>query len=125
MLAALNFGAVFLGVAAGGLFASLTSLALSSGLELVGVERGADIGLVIGVISGLFLGGWVAGSRAAHSHRFHGMVTGLLLAFVVVAIARLGGSPASTSTVVWLALLAVFVSGLAGFLAGRRGTRGG
>jgi putative membrane protein (TIGR04086 family) len=123
MLAALNFGAVFLGVAAGGLGASLLSLALSSGLELIGVERGADIGLVVGVVVGLFLGGWVAGSRAVHSHRFHGMVTGLLLAFVVVVIARLGGSPASAPTVLWLAVLAVVVSGLAGFLAGRRRSR--
>jgi putative membrane protein (TIGR04086 family) len=120
MLAALNFGAVFLGVAAGGLFASVVALALSAGLELFGVQRGADVGLVIGVVTGLFMGGWVAGSRAAHSHRFHGMVTGLLLAFVVVVIARLGGSPAPVLSVVWLALLAVFVSGLAGFLAGRR-----
>jgi putative membrane protein (TIGR04086 family) len=120
MLAALNFGAVFLGVAAGGLFASVVALALSAGLELFGVQRGADVGLVIGVVTGLFMGGWVAGSRAAHSHRFHGMVTGLLLAFVVVVIARLGGSPAPALSVVWLALLAVFVSGLAGFLAGRR-----
>ena len=120
MLAALNIGAVALGVATGALSASLLTLLLSGGLTLVGVEDGAGIGLVVGVISGLAAGGWVAGSRAVHSERFHGMVTGLLLAFIVVVIARLGDSPASTGVVLWLALLSVAISGTAGWLAGRR-----
>lgn len=120
MLAALNLAAVALGVAAGSLTASLLALLASGGLTLVGVEDGAGIGLVIGVVSGLAAGGWVAGSRAIHSERFHGMVTGLLLAFVVVIIARLGDSPASTGVVIWLAFLSVAISGVAGWLAGRR-----
>jgi hypothetical protein len=120
MLAALNFAAVALGVATGALSASVLALILSGGLTVVGVEDGAGIGLVIGVISGLAAGGWVAGSRAVHSQRFHGMVTGLLLAFVVVVIARLGESPASTGVVIWLAFLSVAISGLAGWMAGRR-----
>jgi putative membrane protein (TIGR04086 family) len=123
MLAALNYGAVFAGVAAGGLVASILAVGLSSLLELMGIESGSDIGLVIGVVAGLSAGGWVAGSRAVHSQRFHGMVTGLLLAFVVVVIARLGGSPASTETVIWLAVLSVIVAGLAAWLAGRRRER--
>ena len=123
MLAALNYGAVFAGIAGGGLVASILALGLSSLLELAGVETGSDIGLVIGVVAGLFAGGWVAGSRAAHSQRFHGMVTGLLLAFVVVVIARLGGSPAPAGTVIWLAVVAVVIAGLAGWLAGRRAER--
>jgi hypothetical protein len=120
MLAALNVAAVVLGVAAGGLTASLLALLLSSGLTVVGVETGDDIGLVVGIVSGLAAGGWVAGKRAVHSERFHGMVTGLLLAFVVVVIARLGGSPASTGVVVWLAVVSVTISGLAGWRAGRK-----
>lgn len=123
MLAALNLGAVALGVASGLLTASVIALILSGGLSLLGVEGGADIGLVIGIVSGLTAGGWVAGSRAVHSERFHGMVTGLLLAFVVVIIARLGDSPASTAVVIWLAVLSVAISGLAGWLAGRRKRR--
>ncbi len=81
MLAALNFGAVMLGVAAGALSASILALALSGLLTIAGVEGGADIGLVVGILTALATGGWVAGSRARHSHRFHGMVTGLVLAF--------------------------------------------
>ncbi|HEX6220270.1 MAG TPA: hypothetical protein VF115_04175 [Acidimicrobiia bacterium] len=120
VLAALNFGAVALGVAAGGLTASIVGLAVSGLLTIIGVDGGADIGLVIGILSGLFAGGWLAGGRSVHSHRFHGMVTGLALAFGIVVIARLGGSPAETLTVVWLAVLSIVVSGLSGWLAGRR-----
>jgi hypothetical protein len=123
MLAALNVGAVALGVAAASLSASILAVLLGGGLSLTGVEGGADIGLVIGIVSGLATGGWVAGSRALHSERFHGMVTGLLSAFVVVVIARLGHSPASTPVVIWLAVLSVAISGLAGWLAGKRKPR--
>ena len=120
MLAALNLGAVILGVASGGLTASIAALLLGGGLTVVDVADGANIGLVVGVLLGLAAGGWVAGLRAQHSERFHGAVTGLVLAFVVMVIAVLGGSPASTLTVIWLAVLAIVVSGLFGWLAGRR-----
>ena len=120
MLAALNIGSVILGVAAGGVTASIVSLALAAGLSLTGAEWGADVGLVIGVVSGLVVGGWVSGWRSIHSHRFHGAVTGLVLAFVLLVIARLGGSPATTPTVLWLAFLSVLISGSAGWLAGRK-----
>lgn len=123
-MAALNLGAVALGVAAGGLAASIATLVLSGLLAVLGVDAGPDIGLVVGIVTGLFAGGWVAGSRSAHSHRFHGMVTGLILAFVITVIARLGGSPASTPTVVWLAVLSVAVAGFAGWLSGRQRTAG-
>ena len=120
MLATLNLGAVILGVGAGGLTASLLALGLSVGLTLLGVADGAGIGLVVGVLVGFATGGWVAGWRAPHSHRFHGMVTGLLLAFMVVVVARVGGSSAPTWVVVWQAVLAVAIAGLTGWLAGRR-----
>jgi len=120
VLAALNVGAVLAGIAAGGLTASVLALLLSGGLSLMGVDSGPDIGLVIGVLAGLGTAGWVAGSRAVHSHRFHGMITGLLLAFVIMVIARLGGSPAPTPTVIWLAVVSVAVAGFFGWLAGQR-----
>ena len=122
MLAALNFAAIALGVAGGGLATSVLALTISGALALAGVDTGPDIGLVLGVLTGLLTGGWVAGSRAVHSERFHGMVTGLALAFIVVVIARLGGSPASTPVVIWLAVLSVAISGLGGWLAGKRKT---
>jgi len=123
MLAALNIGAVILGAASGGLTASLMALLLSGILTAVGLDSGSDIGLVIGVLIGLGVGGWVAGAKARHSARFHGAVTGLALAFLMMVIAVLGGSPASTLTILWLALLSILISGLAGWLAGRRKTR--
>lgn len=122
MLATLNLGAVILGVGTGGLVASLLALGLSVGLTFAGLDTGPGIGLVVGVLSGFAAGGWIAGWRAPHSQRFHGMVTGLLLAFLVVIVARFGGSPAPTWVVIWQALLAVVISGLAGWLAGRRKT---
>lgn len=125
MLAALNFGAVALGLGSGALAASLATLLLSSVLTLTGVETGAGIGLVVGIVLGLAAGGWIAGAKARHSHRFHGMVTGLLLAFLVVVIARLGGWPGSVAAVVWLAVLSIAISGLAGWLAGRIKTASG
>jgi hypothetical protein len=48
------------------------------------------------------------------------MITGLLLAFAIMVIARLGGSPAPTPTVIWLAVVSVAVAGFFGWLAGRR-----
>lgn len=120
MLAALNFGALILGVASGGLAASVLALLISGILTLAGVDEGADIGLVVGVLVGLAVGGWISGARARHSERFHGAVTGLLLAFIIVFVARLGGSPAPTNSVLWLALISVAVGGLTGWLAGRQ-----
>lgn len=120
MLATLNPGALILGVASGGLAASLLALVLSGGLTVLGMEAGPGLGLVLGVLSGLAVGGWVAGTRARHSARFHGAVTGLLLAFIIVLVARLGGSPAPTPTVLWLAIISGLVGGLSGWLAGRR-----
>jgi hypothetical protein len=120
VLAALNLGAVALGVAAGGLTASVLALIVSGLLTLIGVDTGPDIGLVIGIIAGLAAGGWMAGRGAVHSHRFHGMVTGLILAFMIMVIARLGGSPADTLTIIWLAFVSIVISGAAGWMAGRR-----
>jgi hypothetical protein len=120
MLAALNIVAIGLGLGAGGLVATLLALALGGLLTVIGVEDGADIGLVAGVVSGLAVSGWVSGRLARHSERFHGSVTGLVLAGLIIVVARMGGSPAPTVTVIWLAVVAAVVAGLTGWLAGRR-----
>lgn len=119
MLAALNFGAVAIGAVAGSLAASVVGLLVGFGLNFVGVESGPDIGLVVGVITGLLVGGWVSGSLARHSARFHGAITGLLMATLIILIARLGGGPEATGAVLGLAVLSAVVAGLSGWLAGR------
>ena len=123
VLAALNIGAVLVGVATGGLVASIVGLLLSGLLAVLGVDSGPDIGLVIAIVTGMAAGGYMAGARAKHSSRFHGAVTGLVLAFLVMVIAVLGGSPASTLTIIWLAILSIVVSGMGGWLAGQRRSR--
>ncbi|HEU4916576.1 MAG TPA: hypothetical protein VFV13_08425 [Acidimicrobiia bacterium] len=120
MLAALNLVAVGLGVGAGGLSATILGLVVGGLLTVVGVEDGADIGLIVGIVVGLAVAGWVAGRMARHSERFHGAVTGLLLAGLIMVVARLGGSPAPTLSVLWLSVLAALIAGLTGWLAGRR-----
>ena len=122
MLAALNFGAIGLGLGAGGLSATIASFVAGGVLYLI--DRDAlGGGLLIGILIGFAVGGWVAGRLARHSERFHGAVTGLLLAGLYIVVARLGGSPAGTGSVLWLALIAAVISGLAGWLAGRRKRR--
>ncbi|MGB7861025.1 MAG: hypothetical protein WBM90_11050 [Acidimicrobiia bacterium] len=123
MLAALNIGAVVAGVAGGVLAASIVGFGLAGALSILGVESGADVGLVLGILIGLLIGGWLAGTRARHSERFHGSVTGLVMAFVIMVIAVLGGSPAPTSQILLMALLAVLIAGGSGWLAGRRKQR--
>lgn len=120
MLAALNIVAVMVGLGGGALCATIVALAVGAFLTVIGVEIGADIGLVTGVVGGLAASGWIAGRMARHSERFHGAVTGLLLAGLIIVVARLGGSPAPTLTVVWLAFVAAVVAGFTGWLAGRR-----
>jgi len=120
MLAALNIAAVGVGVGAGGLSATIAALAISAVLSLAGVDSGPDIGLFCGVVVGLAVAGWVSGRLANHSERFHGAVSGLLLAGLVIVLAVQGGSPGSTISVLWLALLSSVVGGTTGWLAGRR-----
>ena len=123
MFAALNITAIGLGFAAGGLSATVATLVISGVLNIFGVDSGVNVGLVVGVAIGLAAGGWVAGFFARHSGRFHGAIAGLLLAALVVVVARMGGSPADSLSIVWLFALSGFLAGTAGWLAGRRKMR--
>lgn len=119
MLAALNIQALGLGLAGGGLIATVLALGLGGALSLAGVTDGPDIGLVVGVLLGLFAGGRIAGRMSVHSHRFHGSVVGLLLAGVIILLASLGGASASVLNVIWLAVVAMAAGGFGGWLGGR------
>ena len=120
MLAALNLGAVLLGIASGGLATSVVGFGLSALLTVIGFDGGPGIGLVGGIIVGLMTGGYLAGATSKHSERFHGSVTGLAFAFVIMTIALFGESRAPISTILLLALISVVVAGSSGWVAGRR-----
>lgn len=102
------------------LSATVLGLLVAGGLAVVGVEDGPSIGLVVGVLTGLFASGFVAGRSAPIVHRFHGSLAGLAVAGVVVAVARLGGSPAPLLPVLLMALLGIVLGGIGG-LVGRKG----
>jgi hypothetical protein len=119
MLAALNVGAVALGLAGGGLVATISSLALGAVLSGLGVPNGADLGLLLGVVTGFAFGGWVGGRMAVHSHRFHGSVTGLLLGGLIVLLASTGSAAMSIVAILTLSVVAVVVGGLGGWVGGR------
>lgn len=120
MLATLSPRAVVMGVASGGLVATVIGLAVGSLLSLLGTERGPDIGILTGVVLGFLAGGWIAGRTAPHSNRFHGSVAGLLFAGLLVLLARGSGAPSTLRDILLLCLVGVAVGGLGGWLGGRR-----
>lgn len=124
MLAALRIPALMMGLGSGALAATVVSLVASVAFQLAGAEGGARAGLVPGMIIGFAVGGYVAGRMAFHSHRFHGAVTGLGLAALVVFAARGGGSDATIGQVLLLAVIGIVIGGAFGTFAGRRGTSG-
>lgn len=121
MLAALNIRAVVAGFAAGGLSVTVLAFLVGGSLTLLDVENGADIGLLVGVLIGQGVSGWVSGRIAVHSHRFHGSVTALLLGGFLVLLASLGATSSSLLDVLTLALVSIVMGGLGGVLGGRRG----
>lgn len=120
MLASLRILPVLVGLGIGTLSAALLSLVLWLALTAFGFDDAALAGLTFAMLFGLVVGGYAAGRIAVVAHRFHGSVTGLVIAALVLVIARFGGSPAPTAQVLWLALLAVVFGGLGGAIAGSR-----
>jgi hypothetical protein len=120
VLAALRIPAVLMGVGSGALAATVVSLLASFAFQLADAEGGARAGLVPGMLVGFAVGGYVAGRLVVHSHRFHGSVTGLGIAALVVFIARGGGSEATLGQVLLLAVIGITIGGLTGTISGRR-----
>ncbi|MFO7547984.1 MAG: hypothetical protein R6X29_03770 [Acidimicrobiia bacterium] len=116
----MRWPAVALGMGAGLLGATATGVTVAGALAVFGLENGPDIGLLVGVVSGLAGAGALAGRLAPVVPRFHGSLAGLGVAAVVIVVARLGGSPASTPRVIVLALVAIVIGGIGGVLGGRR-----
>lgn len=120
MLGTIRISAVMIGAAGGALVAAVVFLVGLLIARLVGVEEGPALVLTLSLLAGLTGGGYLAGRVAPFNGRFHGSITGLAMAAVVLLISILGGSPAPTSQVVLLAAIAIVVGGLAGWLGGRR-----
>ncbi|HSJ28296.1 MAG TPA: hypothetical protein VLB67_08795 [Acidimicrobiia bacterium] len=120
MLASLRILALLTGLGVGALSTTLLALLFWGVLAALGSDDAALAGLTVSILVGLAVGGYSAGRMAFVAHRFHGSVTGLLLAGLVLVIARLGGSPAPSGQVLWLALLAILLGGAGGAAAGRR-----
>lgn len=120
MLGTVRISAVMVGTAGGALVAAAVFLAGLLVARLVGAEEGPALVLSVSLLAGLTGGGYLAGRVAPFNGRFHGSITGLAMAAVVLLVSILGGSPAPTSQVVLLSAIAIVVGGFAGWLGGRR-----
>ena len=125
MLGILRFSVVMLGAAAGALLSAAAFLIGLLVARAVGAEEGPVLTLTVSLLVGLAGGGYLAGRLAPVNGRFHGSVTGLIMAAVVVVLSILGGSPAPVGQVGLLAFIAIVVGGTSGWLGGRRRYNGG
>ena len=120
MLGVLRLSAVMIGTAGGALLSSAVFLVGLLAARVAGADEGPALVLSFSLLAGLSGGGYLAGRVAPFNGRFHGSMTGLVMAAVVLAISMLGGSPAPTGQVALLAAIAVVVGGISGWLGGRR-----
>ena len=120
MLGVVRISAVMIGTAGGTLVGAAIFLAGLLVARLVGAEEGPAVLLSVSLLAALFGGGFLAGRVAPFNGRFHGSITGLVMAGVVLVISILGGSPAPTGQVVLLAAIAIVVGGFSGWLGSRR-----
>jgi hypothetical protein len=118
MWGAVSWLSVWAGIAGGALASAVLYAAGSIATSWAG-GSGAGVVLIISVLGGLLIGGWIAGRISSHSGRFHGSLAGLGLALVVLVVSRLGGSPATSGQVLLLALVAIAGGGVGGWLGGR------
>lgn len=125
MLGVLRLSAVMIGAAGGTLLSGAVFLVGLLVAVLVGADEGPALVLSVSLLVGLAGGGYLAGRVAPFNGRFHGSVTGLAMAAVVLVISILGGSPAPTGQVVLLAAIAIVIGGISGWLGGRRRYNGG
>ena len=120
MLGILSPKAILLGTAGGLLGSGLAFALVATVARLASSEILAGIALTASVLIGFGLGGFVAGKMAPVNGRFHGSITALVVAVIVVAVASLGGSPTPVGSVLLLALLAIVTGGIGGAIGGRR-----
>ena len=120
MLGVVRISAVMIGTAGGCLLGAAIFLAGLLVARLMGADEGPAVLLSVSLLGALSGGGYLAGRVAPFNGRFHGSMTGLVMAAVVLAISMLGGSPAPTGQVALLAAIGIVVGGISGWLGGRR-----
>ena len=115
----LSIGAIIMGAVAGVLIAALVSLIVWGILLPTGMDNPEDPALMAGVVIGL-IGAGYAGGRLSRPSATHGMMAGLVMAFIVGAVSIASGSPAPPMTIAILVLLSAVFGRLGGLVAGRR-----
>ena len=120
LLGILRVRAILLGTGGGVLGSGLTFALGAFVARVTGSETIAGIALTASVLVGFGLGGYVAGRMAPINGRFHGSITALIVAAIVIAVAAIGGSRAPLGSVLLLALIAIVGGGIGGSLGGRR-----
>ncbi|MGH8925413.1 MAG: hypothetical protein ACRDWA_12360 [Acidimicrobiia bacterium] len=120
MLGVLRPKAILIGIGGGVLGSGLTFALAALVARLARSETMAGVALMLSVLVGFGLAGFVAGRMAPVNGRFHGSVTALIVAGMVVATATIGGSPAPLGSVLLLALIAIVIGGIGGSLGARR-----
>ena len=120
MLAAVRWGAVLIGAGMGILALAAVSIILWLLLSALDVAGAVGAATTFGTLTGFLVAGWTAGRRAPFSAWFHGALSALGIALTVVVTSLRGGSPAPTSQVLLLALLAISLGSLSAFLSANR-----
>lgn len=120
MLGVLRWRAVLVGIATGTLVSAILFVVAILIARIIQAEAGPALALSASLVVGLLAAGFTAGRMAPVNGRFHGSVTALGIAAIVIVVSRLGGSPAPTGQVLLLALLAIGLGGVAGWWGGRR-----
>ncbi|HEY3428154.1 MAG TPA: hypothetical protein VGK83_05740 [Acidimicrobiia bacterium] len=120
LLGILRLRAILVGTGGGVLGSGLTFVLGAFAARVTGSETIAGIALTASVLVGFGLGGYVAGRMAPINGRFHGSITALIVAAIVIAVAALGGSRAPLGSVLLLALIAIVGGGIGGSLGSRR-----
>jgi putative membrane protein (TIGR04086 family) len=120
VLGVLRVEAVLLGLASGVLASGILFYLLVVLARAAQSETLAGLALTLAVLLGMAVAGVVAGRMARVNGRFHGSITALVLAGVVVVVSSLGGSPTPLGAVLLLAVAAIIVGGVAGTIAFNR-----
>lgn len=111
--------AVLLGLSGGALGSGLVFVVVALLARVTRSETVAAVALTLSVLVGFGIGAFLAGRLAIVNGRFHGSITALAMAAIVIVVARMGGSAAPLSSVLLLALIAIVVGGLCGSLGAR------